>query len=236
MDDAGAIERQLERARVLIVGVGGLGTPAAMQLAAAGIGRLGLMDADLVEISNLQRQILYRVADLARPKVVVAAERVAACHPRTRVHALPERLTVANLPQLFPQFDFIIDGTDHVETKFLINDGAIAYGVPYSHAGVVGFHGQTFTVLPQRSACLRCVFPTPPQQDDLPTCQTAGVLGALVGVIGLIQAAEAVKYLLGVGDLLSNRMLTGDAWRQRWRHVPIAPNRRCPVCRAAVPA
>ncbi len=224
---------ELAQARVLIVGIGGLGAPAAMHLAAVGVGTIALMDGDLLEVSNLQRQIIYRTTDLGRPKAVIAAERIGALHPRTRLQPLHERLTASNLPQLFPQFDFIIDGTDQTESKFLINDGAITHGIPYSHAGVVGLCGQTFTILPQRSACLRCLFPSPPDGDDLPTCQTAGVLGALTGVIGLIQAGEAVKHLSGEGDLLVNRLLTGDVRRQRWRHARIFPNPKCPVCRAA---
>lgn len=224
---------ELEQARVLVVGVGGLGAPAAMELATAGVGTIALMDGDLVESSNLQRQIIYRTRDVGRPKPVVAAERLATRYPRLRLLPLTEHLTVSNLSHLFAQYDFVIDGTDQVASKFLINDGAVANRVPYSHAGVVAFHGQTFTVLPQQTACLRCLFPTPPEQDELPTCQTAGVLGALAGTIGLIQAAEALKYLTGIGDLLTNRLLSCDVRQQRWRHVPIAPNPRCPVCRAA---
>lgn len=226
---------KLEKARVLVVGLGGLGAPAAMQLAAAGVGSITLMDGDLVEVSNLQRQIVYRTHDIGRPKAVVAVEHIGRRFPRSRLRPLADRLTVTNLADWFPQHDFVIDGTDQIESKFMINDGAIAHGVPYSHAGVVGFRGQTFTVLPQRTTCLRCLFPSPPDPDDLPTCQTAGVLGPLVGAIGLIQAAEAVKCLTGAGRTLTNRLLTGDAWPQRWRQVPIVPNPRCPVCRAGRP-
>jgi adenylyltransferase/sulfurtransferase len=224
---------KLEQARVLVVGVGGLGAPAAMQLAAAGVGMIALMDGDRLESSNLQRQVIYRTADLGRPKAIAAAERIGARFPQPRLDALTEHLTASNLSRLFARFDFVIDGTDQVESKFLINDGAVLHNVPYSHAGVVGFSGQTFTILPQRTACLRCLFPSTPDQDDLPTCQTAGVLGPLAGTIGLVQAAEAVKYLSGSGDLLTNRLLSGDAWLQRWRHAPISPSPRCPVCRAA---
>lgn len=236
-DEETPIRRTLGAAHVLIVGVGGLGAPAALQLATLGVGTIGLIDGDVVEVSNLHRQLIYRSEDIGRPKATVAAERLAAMHPHTTVLTFQEQLNETNLPTLFPQFDFVIDGTDNIGAKFLINNGAIEHGVPYAHAGVVAFRGQTFTILPQRSACLRCLFPTPPdEEDDLPTCQTAGVLGALAGVFGLIQASEAVKFLLGAGGLLTNRLLTCDAWRQRWRNLALAPNPRCPVCRAAARA
>lgn len=220
----------LAAGRVLVVGVGGLGAPAAMQLAAVGVGTLGLMDGDRVELSNLQRQIVYRSDDLGRPKASAAAERLAALHPRTTVLARDARLTASNLPQIFPDFDFVIDSTDNVESKFLVNDGAVAHRIPYAHAGVIGFRGQTFTIIPHRSACLRCIFPSLPEDRDLPTCETAGILGAVAGAIGLMQAAEAIKYLLRVGDLLTNRLLTYDGWGQTWRDVAIQPNPRCPAC------
>jgi molybdopterin/thiamine biosynthesis adenylyltransferase len=223
----------LEKARVLIVGVGGLGAPAAMQLAAAGVGAIWLIDGDRVEVSNLQRQVIYRTEDLGQPKAAVAARRIAAAYPHVEVEPFNEQLTAANLPRLFLQSDFVIDATDQVDAKFLINDGAVEYKVPYSHAGVVAFRGQTFTILPERTACLRCIFPSPPNPDDQATCQTAGILGAFAGTIGLIQASEAVKHLMGFGGLLTNRLLTGDAWRQRWRHIRISPSPRCPVCHAA---
>ena len=223
----------LRNARVLVVGVGGLGAPAAMQLAAAGVGTIGLMDFDVVEVSNLQRQIVYRTEDLGRPKAAVAAAHIGALYPHLTIEPLIERLTASNTPRLFARFDFVIDGTDRVEAKYLINDGAVRQRVPFSHAGVVAFRGQTFTVLPERTACLRCIFPTPPGEDEMPTCQTAGILGAMAGTIGMIQAAEAVKHVVGAGGLLTNRLLTGDAWSQRWREVRIAPSRNCPVCHAA---
>ena len=228
-----ASTERLRRSRVLIVGVGGLGAPAAIELAAVGVGTIGLIDGDVIEISNLQRQIIYRSGDIGRSKVESAARRLRKSNPNVSVEAFEERLTEGNVAKTFAGFDFIIDGTDGAESKFLVNDGAVTAGKPFSHAGVVGFQAQTFTILPRQTACLRCLFPTQPGDDEVPTCRTAGVLGALVGTLGVIQAAEAVKYLLGIGSLLTDRLLTCDAWRQRWRCIAISRNPHCPACSAA---
>jgi len=224
------MRERLKRGRVLIVGIGGLGSPAALSLAAVGVGTIGLIDGDAVDISNLHRQLLYRVEDIGRRKVVVAAERLAAQFPNVALQPFDARLTAENLSGLFPQFDFIIDGTDHLRSKFLVNDGAVLHRRPFSHAGVVGFSGQTMTVVPGQSACLRCLFPTPPPEGEIPTCQEAGIIGSLAGIIGAVQAAEALKYLLGVGGLLADRMLTYDALTGRWRTIHLSRNRRCPLC------
>jgi len=226
---AGARER-LASGRVLIIGVGGLGTPAALQLAAAGIGTLGLVDSDTVDVSNLHRQILYRTADLGRSKVVAAAERLAAAYPSVAVRCFPQRLTADNAAHLFGDFDFVIDATDGSASKYLVNDAAVLSRVPFSHAGVLAFHGQTMTVLPGRSACLRCLFPTPPKPGELPTCQEAGIIGSVAGTIGLLQATEALKFLLGAGQLLTDRLLTYDAAAARWRTVVLRRRRDCPLC------
>ena len=226
---AGARER-LARGRVLVVGVGGLGAPAALQLAAAGIGTLGLIDSDTVDLSNLHRQIIYRTADLGRPKVAAAAERLAASYPTVTVRRFAQRLTADNAANLFGDFDFVIDATDGIASKYLANDTAVLSHVPFSHAGVLGFQGQTLTVLPGRSACLRCLFPVPPTPDELPTCQEAGVIGSVAGTIGLLQATDALKYLLGVGELLTDRLLTYDAAAARWRTVVVRRRRDCPLC------
>ncbi len=215
---------------MLIVGVGGLGCPAALALAAAGVGALGLMDGDAVDLSNLHRQILYGTADLGRRKVTVAAERIAGLYPRVALQLFDQRLSADNLADVFRQFDFIIDGTDEVASKYLVNDGAVAHRVAFSHAGALGFHGQTMTVIPGRSACLRCLFPSPPPAGELPTCQEAGVVGGLAGSIGLLQAAEAVKCVLGVGTLLTDRLLVHDALSARWRTVPVSRRALCPAC------
>lgn len=214
----------------MIVGVGGLGAPAALHLAACGVGTIGLVDCDVVEESNLQRQIIYRTADRGRRKVDAAAQRLRRRYPDTAFRTFDVLLTAQNLPSTFRDFDFVIDGTDRVESKFLVNDGAVSLGIAFSHAGILGFQGQTFTVVPRRSACLRCLFPTPPSEDEVPSCQSAGVIGALAGTIGLIQAGEALKLLLEEGDLLTNRLLTYDAARQRWRIVRLSADPQCRAC------
>lgn len=223
-------QERLRRGRVLIVGVGGLGAPACLYLAAAGVGHIGLIDGDAVDLSNLHRQIAYRTADIGRSKVTAAAARIAALNPEVSMRGYDERLTAANLAGIFREYDFIIDGTDRIGAKYLVNDGAVLCSVPFSHAGIVGFHGQTMTVLPRQTACLRCLFPAPPPEDEVATCQEAGIIGALAGSIGLLQAAEALKYVLGIGSLLADRLLTYDAERMRWRAVELSRNPDCPLC------
>jgi len=227
------MRKQLQECRVLIVGVGGLGCPVALHLASAGIGTLVLIDPDTVELSNLNRQVLHRTSAIGTPKVVSAAARLAALYPALCVEVYCERLTAANAPRLFSGVDFVVDATDGIAAKFLINDAAVACGRPYSHAGVLGFLGQTLTVLCGRSACLRCVFPEPPPADTAPTCQEAGIVGAVAGVIGAAQAGEAIKYLRGEGSLLTDRLLTFDALAGRWRILTLSRNLRCPCCGAS---
>jgi adenylyltransferase/sulfurtransferase len=242
----------LQHAHVLIVGAGGLGCPVSWHLAAAGVGRLTIIDPDAVELSNLNRQILYRTDDIGRAKVTVLAARIADRFPHTAISAHREPLTEDNLAALFAPADFIVDATDGVAVKFLINDGAVAVGRPFSHAGILGLQGQTLTVLPGRSACLRCLFPEPPQPDTVPTCQEAGILGAVAGVIGSVQANEVIKYLVGNrhastgrpegrptpvrGTLLTNRLLTFDGLAQRWRGISVTASAHCPLerCRERV--
>ena len=216
--------------KVLVVGLGGLGSPAALTLALAGVGTLGLVDADRVELSNLHRQILHFTPDIGKPKVDSAREKIRQLNPSITVEAHNERLHAGNLADIFAGYDFILDATDGVATKFLINDGAVLLNKPLSHAGIVQFHGQALTVLPRQTTCLRCLFPVPPQPDENPTCQEAGILGSLAGSLGSVQAAEAVKYLSGDGDLLTDRLLTYDALTLRWREVRVRPSRHCPLC------
>lgn len=216
--------------KVLVVGVGGLGSPAALALALAGVGTIGLIDPDVVELSNLQRQILHQTSDLGRPKVVSAREKLLRLNPAVAVLTHHERLQAENLPRLFRAYDFIIDATDGVATKFLINDGAVLLGKPFSYGGIVQFTGQTLTVLPRQTTCLRCLFPEIPSADDIPTCQEAGIIGSLAGSLGLVQATEAVKYLDGDGELLTDRLLMYEALALRWRAVTVKRNPRCPLC------
>lgn len=226
-------KRAVKRSRegsVLVIGVGGLGSPAALALALAGVGHIGLIDHDVVELSNLQRQILHLTPDLQRPKVVSAREKIRTLQPATQVTSYHERLGAENIELIFQDYDFVIDATDGIGTKFLINDGAVLLNKPFSYGGIVQFQGQTLTVLPGKTTCLRCLFPVPPSPDDIPSCQQAGILGSVAGSLGLIQAAEALKYLRGRGELLTNRLLTYDGLTSRWREVRLKPNPRCPVC------
>jgi molybdopterin/thiamine biosynthesis adenylyltransferase len=216
--------------KVLVVGVGGLGSPAALALALAGVGTIGLIDPDVVELSNLQRQILHQTADLGRPKVVSAREKLLRLNPAIEILAYQERLHEQNVSRFFHAYDFVIDATDGVATKFLINDGAVLLGKPFSYGGIVQFTGQTLTVLPRQATCLRCLFPEIPSADDIPTCQEAGIIGSLAGSLGMIQAAEAVKYLDGAPDLCTDRLLIYEALNSRWRAVVVRRNPRCPLC------
>ncbi|MDD5678327.1 MAG: HesA/MoeB/ThiF family protein [Kiritimatiellae bacterium] len=223
-------QKRLLASKVLLIGVGGLGSPAGYYLAAAGIGTLGIIDGDTLELSNLQRQIAHTTADLGRPKAESAARTFTALNPDIRVNAHNLRLAAENAPGLFKEYDFIIDATDNFESKFLIAGACHAVGKPYSHAGILKFIGQTLTVIPGKTACLRCVF------DELPPVNKAppqGPLGAVPGVIGIIQATEAIKYLLGIGDLLTDRLLTYDALRLQFRCVRINRTPACPLCRGA---
>ncbi|HXG20119.1 MAG TPA: HesA/MoeB/ThiF family protein [Methylomirabilota bacterium] len=228
-----AVSPRIRNGRVLIVGVGGLGSPAALALAQIGVGTLGLIDPDAVDLSNLQRQILHHTPDVGRPKVLSAQEKLSRINPAIKIVTHQDRLHVDNLPTLFQAYDFIIDATDGVATKFLINDGAVLTGKSFSYGGIVQFSGQTLTVLPRKTACLRCLFPNIPSADDVPTCQESGIIGSLAGSLGFVQAMEAVKYLSGEGILLTDRLLTYDASISRWRTVAVRRNPRCPLCSEA---
>lgn len=224
------VSPSIRHGRVLVVGVGGLGSPAAFALAQVGVGTIGIIDPDAVELSNLQRQILHYTPDIGRPKVRSAQEKLERLNPTVEVIPYHERLRVDNLFELFRGYDFIIDATDGVATKFLINDGAVLLGKPFSYGGIVQFSGQTLTVMPRKTTCLRCLFPVIPSSDDIPTCQESGIIGSLAGSLGFVQAMEAVKYLSGQGVLLTDRLLTYDAAISRWRAIAVRRNPRCPLC------
>lgn len=221
---------RLARGRVLVAGVGGLGCAAALHLAEVGVGIIGLADGDRVELSNLQRQILHSQATLGASKVESGAAFLRRHVPAVELRLHRHPIDAGNLASIFAEYDFVIDATDGAAAKFLINDGAVATATPFSHAGVVGWSGQTMTVVPRAGACYRCLFPIVPDEDDLPTCQTAGVVGAVVAAIGVLQAEQAVKFLAGEDGLLVNRLLTYDALACRWRAVPLYRNPLCPVC------
>jgi len=190
---------QLREGSVLLVGAGGLGSPAALYLAAAGVGRIGLCDFDEVEVSNLQRQILHTTADIGRPKVDSGRDHLQALNPHVQVDALQLRADASNLRELVRGYDFVLDCADGFPTKFLVNDACVLENIPFCHAGVLRWEGQLLTCLPWRSASYRCVFKAPPPPEAVPSCSQAGVFGPLVGVLGTLQASEAIKYLLGIG-------------------------------------
>jgi adenylyltransferase/sulfurtransferase len=223
-------QKKIANAKVFIVGAGGLGSPAALYLAAAGIGTIGLIDGDVVDLSNLQRQVIHHTPDVSRPKIDSAREKMTKLNPDVNVVTMYDRLTAKNALNAVKDYDIIIDGTDNFPSKFLINDTAVLAKKPLIHGGILRFVGQVLTILPGQSACYRCLFKAPPPAGLVPSCQEAGVLGALAGVIGTIQATEALKLILGVGQPLTDRLLTYDALATRFRNVPLRKNPQCPVC------
>ena len=219
-------QAKLAAAHVLLVGVGGLGSPAGFYLAAAGIGTLGLADGDRLDVSNLQRQIAHTTTDIGQLKVESAARTFQALNPDVRVRLHPERLSPTNAGALLRDYDFVVDATDNFDSKYLIAVVCHTAGKPYSHAGVLRFFGQTLTVLPGQTACYRCVFPDPPPPPTAPV----GPLGVVPGVLGTIQAAEAIKFVVGAGKLLTNRLLTFDALTMQFREIAVRRNAACPLC------
>ena len=223
-------QKTLLSSRVLIIGAGGLGSPAALYLAAAGVGKIGLVDMDVVDLSNLQRQIIHTTDDLDHPKVDSAREKIEALNPDVSVETYNDALNASNARSIVSGYDVILDGTDNFPAKFLINDLAVLAKRPLVHGGILRFVGQVLTILPGTSACYRCLFREPPPAGSVPTCSEAGVLGVIAGVIGTIQATEVLKILLGKGDLLTNRLMTYDALTTTFRPVSVRRNPKCPVC------
>jgi len=223
-------QERLRAGRVLVIGAGGLGSPAAQYLAAAGVGTVGVADGDRVELSNLQRQVIHGSSDLGRSKVLSARDRMLEINPGVQVECIGEWLTSENIGGVVSRYDFVLDATDNFDAKFLINDACLAAGTPYSHGGILRFQGQTMTVIPGKSTCYRCIFPEQPDPDVALSCSKAGVLGVLPGVIGAIQATEAIKSLLQIGELLTSRLLTYNLLTMRFREVALARNPGCPAC------
>lgn len=222
-------QEKINNARVLIIGAGGLGAPVTLYLAAAGIGTIGLIDGDVVDLSNLQRQVIHFTDDVGRPKVLSAKEKINKLNPEVNVVTYQKLFTAENALELVKDYDFIVDGTDNFPVKFLINDACVFAKKPFSHGGILRFEGQTFTYVPG-SACYRCFFYAPPPPNAVPTCSQAGVLGAIAGMLGTIQAAEVLKYFTGVGELLTDRLLTFNAKTMNFRTIKSKPNHKCPVC------
>ncbi len=221
---------KLLQAKVLIVGAGGLGCPTALYLAAAGVGTIGIVDCDTVEISNLQRQIAHFTKDIGISKVTSAKETMLAINPDLKINTYQLKLVATNIREIISGYDFVIDGTDNFPTKFLINDACVMENIPLSHGGILRFDGQTMTIVPGKSTCYRCAFKTPPPPEAVPTCSQAGVLGAIAGMLGTIQAAEALKYITGVGTLLTDTLLSFNAKAMDFRKIKLHKQADCAVC------
>ncbi|HBB16316.1 MAG: adenylyltransferase [Syntrophus sp. RIFOXYC2_FULL_54_9] len=227
------IEGQLKllNSRVLIIGLGGLGSPALYYLAACGVGEIGIADGDRVDLSNLQRQILHGWEDVGREKTDSAGRSITRLRPDLRLIPYSCRISEANAEEIIAPYDFVIEATDNFDSKFLINDACVRLGKAFSHAGILGMCGQTMTIVPGKGPCYRCVFGDLPPPGAVPTTREAGVLGVVPGVLGAIQAAEAIKYLLNRGRLLVGRLLTWDALTMHFREIPLPEDTRCGICR-----
>ncbi len=223
-------QRRLKLARVLCVGAGGLGSPAALYLAAAGVGTLGIVDFDVVDFSNLQRQIIHGTPDVGRSKLESAQARIEALNPEVRVEAFDAHFSVANAKALVEAFDVVVDGTDNFPARYLVNDACVMYGRPNAWGSIFRFEGQASVFAAPGGPCYRCLHPEPPPAGLVPSCAEAGVLGVLPGVIGTIQATEALKLILGIGDPLIGRFLVYDALKMRFRELKLPKDPDCPVC------
>jgi sulfur-carrier protein adenylyltransferase/sulfurtransferase len=232
-------QAKLLKSKVLLLGAGGLGSPAALYLAAAGVGTLGIVDLDTVDASNLQRQIIHATSRVGTPKVESAAKAIADLNPDVKVVGYRERLTSENVDRLFADYEVIVDGTDNFPTRYLVNDASVFLGKPVVHGSIFRFDGQVTTFMPDKAAkklgiaagpCYRCLYPEPPPPHLAPSCQEAGVLGILCGIVGTLQATEAIKILLGLGDLLSGRLLAYDSLKMKFHELRLRKDPTCPVC------
>ena len=223
-------QEKIMSAKVLIIGAGGLGSPIALYLAAAGVGEIGIVDGDVVDRSNLQRQVIHTTNDIGVPKAESAKAKMEAINPHVKVHVHKVMVDKDNILEIIAPYDFVIDGTDNFAAKFLINDACILANKPYSHGGILRFAGQTMTIKPRESACYACVFDRPPPAGLVPTCSTAGILGAVAGMLGTIQATEALKFIVGAGEPLYNKLLSFDAKTMNFRNLSFKKNPKCRVC------
>ena len=223
-------QKRLLAARVLLVGAGGLGSPVALYLAAAGVGHIGLMDFDVVDVSNLQRQILHGTKDIGRPKIESARERIADVNPHVALATYETALTSQNALDIIGKYDLVVDGTDNFPTRYLVNDACVLLGKPNVYGSVFRFEGQASVFAAKDGPCYRCLFPEPPPPGTVPNCAEGGVLGVLPGLIGTIQATEAIKLIVGIGDPLIGRLLLVDALGAQFRTVKVRKNPECPAC------
>jgi molybdopterin/thiamine biosynthesis adenylyltransferase len=231
LEEIGGIgQEKLLSSKVLIVGAGGLGSPAALYLAAGGVGTIGIIDSDKVDLTNLQRQIIHHTSDVGVEKVKSAEHKIREINPDVSVKTYHKPAKADNIREIIREYDFVIDGTDNFSAKFLLNDACYFEKTAFSHAGILKYVGQLITVLPGETTCYRCIFNFPPPVGAVPSCSQAGVLGVLVGVIGLLQATEAIKYLLGLGKLLTDTLLAYDALEMDFCAVKWSRNPDCPLC------
>ncbi len=223
-------QRKLKAARVLMIGTGGLGAPLGMYLAAAGVGTLGLVDFDVVDESNLQRQIVHGTKDVGRPKIESARDRLSDINPYIKIEPYETRLTSENALELCREYDIVVDGTDNFPTRYLVNDACVLTGKPNVYGSIFRFEGQASVFWAEKGACYRCLYPEPPPPGLVPSCAEGGVLGVLPGIVGSIQANETIKLILGAGDSLVNRLLLFDAWKMRFRELKLSKDPACPIC------
>jgi adenylyltransferase/sulfurtransferase len=223
-------QEKLLSSRVLIAGMGGLGSPAALYLAAAGIGTFGLVDFDVVELSNLQRQVIHTTEDLGKPKVKSAEETIKAINPDATVHQYRQRITSETIADIITDYDLVLDGTDNFPTRFLLNDACLLTGKILVYGAVLRFDGQVSVFAPNQGPCYRCFIPEMPPPGAVPSCQQGGILGVLPGVIGILQATEAIKLLIGVGEPLIGRLLLFDALSMEINEVKLRRDPNCPAC------
>jgi molybdopterin/thiamine biosynthesis adenylyltransferase/rhodanese-related sulfurtransferase len=223
-------QAKLLDSKVLLIGAGGLGSPAALYLAAAGVGTLGIVDFDIVDSSNLQRQILHNVDRIGMPKVESARETLIALNPDVKVHMHDVRLSADNILEIMSGYDLVVDGGDNFPTRYLINDASLHLEIPVVHGAIFRFEGQASVFKPYEGPCYRCLFPQPPPPELAPSCAEAGVLGVLPGIVGSIEAMEAIKLILGIGEPLVGKLLTYDALEQEFRQLKLRRNPDCPAC------
>ncbi|MEW6201352.1 MAG: molybdopterin-synthase adenylyltransferase MoeB [bacterium] len=223
-------QKKLLASTVLVIGAGGLGSPVIFYLAAAGVGTIGVVDCDVVDMSNLQRQILHSMDGVNQPKTASASETVARLNPDVKVKQHQERLTSENIMGIIEDYDVVVDGCDNFPTRYLVNDACVMQRKPLVHGSVFQFEGQATVFLPGEGPCYRCLYPDPPPPGMVPSCQEAGVLGVLPGLIGLIEATETIKQLLGIGSSLAGRLLLVDGLRMRFREMKVQRSPACPVC------
>lgn len=223
-------QEKLKNASILLIGCGGLGSPLAMYLAAAGVGRLGLVDFDLTDATNLQRQVAFSTQDVGRPKVDATKDRILSINPNVEVTTYRTKLTSENVMEIFEPYDIVIDGTDNFPTRYLVNDACVLLNKPNVYGSIFRFEGQATVFWAAKGPCYRCLYPEPPPPGMVPSCAEGGVLGILPGTIGLIQATEAVKMILGKGDLLTGRLLLYNALDMKFREVKLQKDPECPIC------